>query len=89
VVIACTQGCGRLAVPTAKAGRFYYHHDRPWLVVPLPADMKVPRCPKCNVDVLGEDDQTKITSFLDQSYREHKDLIDGIVADFRAKNAGA
>lgn len=81
--------CAGTCVPLAKEGRFYYQPDRPWLYIPLPTDLLVPRCNVCNRDWLKAIHQKAVNEALEESYQEHKSLVTVIVDDYRARQRRA
>ncbi len=71
-------GCGGIAVPTKKDGRFYPHRGNVWINVP--ESFVIPKCDKCGLDMFSEDLHKALIQVLEVEYQKHADMIRKIVS---------
>jgi len=75
-------GCGGLAVPTAKDGRFYEHRG---VHINIPKNFVIPKCNLCGMDIFTDDLYQVLLQVLETEYVLHADMIKGIRAKHEAK----
>lgn len=77
--IACAvEGCGGLAVPTTKDGRFYLHRGN--VFINVPPSIVIPKCNRCGMDMFTDELHKMLLQVLENEYQQHAELIRSIVA---------
>lgn len=77
VGIPCTfDGCGGTAVPVQKDGRFAHHRG---VVILIPAQIVIPRCQKCNRDIIAREVEKMLVGVLEAEWQRHAHIIKPIL----------
>lgn len=71
------EGCGGLAVPTQKDGRFYLHRGN--VFINVPPSFVIPKCNRCGMDMFTDELGKVLIQVLEVEYQQHADLIKTIV----------
>jgi hypothetical protein len=65
-------GCGGTIFPIAIDCRYFLYKE---VFIPLPLDMKIPRCDKCKADWVDFDTEAALDVILNREYEKHEDMI--------------
>jgi hypothetical protein len=85
-VLCPVEGCGGVAVPCYKDGRFYVHRGN--VFINVPKTFMIPKCDRCGTDLFPEGSglDTALVQVLEAEYQLHADMIRGIVQQHEVKS---
>lgn len=72
-VKCAVEGCGGTAVPTQKDGRFYPHRGN--VFINVPRSFVIPKCNRCDMDMLTDELLAALTEVLEVEYQVHAAMI--------------
>ena len=74
------EGCDGRALPLKKDGRFIQHRK---VLINVPEEIAIPRCGKCQRDLITKDVERMLTGVLENEYQRHAHIIKPIFAKNR------